>query len=483
MDSNKTSFYLLTDTHFVSKKSWVEGEPINGRERGDQIALKASPEILDEFIKKIIADTDTDTVIFTGDNVNNGDMNSHYDFRERLDRLKAAGKKVYVTTATHDYCGEGDDENIFHSCVYTETGTEPTPFMRKAELFDFYAAYGPEQAVSLHRESGSYAVKLCDAVKLIMINDNGNGRSHCGLFEDGVRWLTAEIDSSNEEGEFVLLAVHHPVISPFEVYRHMVDFEMYGGYKELSELMCEKNVRVVFTGHTHLQNIREYKGSNGNSFYDISTIALVNAAGKMRKVTIDTESGECEITSIGIDALDGVDLKSESVYSHLYHLNMPGALETLVPLANENYDEFLVKARGLLPVDMLGKHRLIGKWAFRKLAGAKLKFFMKFGKTKKLLTPEQREQIRGEALLPVVLEILRCIFPGNAPYTPDTAENIVISGVARRLDRIVNRFRIKKVLGLIPPGSSLEEMAQDFLYNNRTGSDDEITINLRGSGA
>ena len=92
MDSKKASFYLLTDSHFVSKKSWVEGEPINGRERGDQIALKASPEILDEFINKIIADTGTDTVIFTGDNVNNGDMFSHYDFRESLERLVSAGK-------------------------------------------------------------------------------------------------------------------------------------------------------------------------------------------------------------------------------------------------------------------------------------------------------------------------------------------------------------------------------------------------------
>ena len=385
---------------------------------------------------------------------------------------------MYVTTATHDYCGEGDDENIFHSCVYTETGSEPTPFMRKAELFDFYADYGPKQATSVHRESGSYTVRLCDGAKLIMINDNGNGRSHCGLFEDGVEWLTKEIDEANAAGDFVLLAVHHPVISPFEVYRHMVDFEMYGGYRELSELMCEKNVRVIFTGHTHLQNIREYKGANGNSFYDVSTIALVNAAGKMRKVDLDTESGVCEITSIGFDSLGGVDLKGESAYKYLYHLNTPGAFETLIPLAAENYDEFLVKARGFLPVDKLGKHRLLGKWIFKKLNKAKLKFIMRFGRTKKLLTPEQREQIKNENLIDVVFEILRCLFPGNAPYTPDTAENIVISGAARRLDRIVKRFNIKKVQGLIPPGSSLEEMAQDFLYNNRTGDDNTITIKL-----
>ena len=128
----KTSFYLLTDTHFVSKRTWVEGKPFTMRERGDQIALKASPEILDAFFEKILADKETDTVIFTGDNVNNGDMNSHEDFRAKIEKLVQAGKKVYVTTATHDYCGMGDDENFFTSSAYTETGTAPTPRMRAA---------------------------------------------------------------------------------------------------------------------------------------------------------------------------------------------------------------------------------------------------------------------------------------------------------------------------------------------------------------
>ena len=65
--SNKTTFYLLTDTHFMSPSIWVEGEPINRRERGDQIALKATPQILEAFFEKILADDEADTVIFTGD--------------------------------------------------------------------------------------------------------------------------------------------------------------------------------------------------------------------------------------------------------------------------------------------------------------------------------------------------------------------------------------------------------------------------------
>ena len=99
---NKSAFYLLTDCHYVSKSCWEVGESFTRREKGDQIVLKLSPEILDTFIDRIIADNETDSVLFLGDNVNSGDMNSHYEFRERLQKLKDAGKNVYITYATHD---------------------------------------------------------------------------------------------------------------------------------------------------------------------------------------------------------------------------------------------------------------------------------------------------------------------------------------------------------------------------------------------
>lgn len=472
----KAAFYLITDSHFVSKRSWTEGRPFTMRERGDQIALKASPEILDAFIDKILADEETDTVIFTGDNVNNGDIASHEDFRERLKRLADAGKNVYVTTATHDYCGMGDDENFFKACRYTETGTEPAPFMRKAELFDYYYDYGPKQAVSVHRESGSYSVKVGDCVRLVMINDNGNGRSHCGLFEDGVKWLGEQISEAKAAGEYVLLAVHHPVLPPWEVYRHMADFELYGGYRDLWKLMCEEGVRVVFTGHTHVQSIRKYTDGEGRWFVDVATIALVNAAGKMRRVTV--ENGVCDVVSVGIDSVPGLDTNGLSLYEYLFRLNLPGAAETLLKTAVTDYDKFLAMADGMLPVDKLKKHPALVKAACKKLLNMRLSTVAKFGKGYKDLTDEERRQAKEKKVADVMFGILRHIYPGNAPYTPDTVEYKSVIAAVRRADKLVHSFRIEKVESLIPPGSSLEEMARPFLYNDRTGDDDAITIEL-----
>ncbi len=474
----KTSFYLLTDTHYVSKRNWVDGKPFTMRERGDQIALKTSPEILEAFLEKVLADKDTDTVIFTGDNVNNGDMNSHEDFRARLAQLVQAGKKVYVTTATHDYCGMGDDENFFSSCVYTETGSEPTPSMRKAELFDYYYDYGPKQALSVHRESGSYIVQLGEGVRMVLINDNGNGRSHCGLFEDGVAWLTKQIKAAKDSGNYVLLAVHHPVIAPWETYRHLVEFELYGGYRELSKLMCETGVRVVFTGHTHVQNIRKYTDEAGRWFLDVSTTAAVSAKGKMRFVTVDADAGVCDVQSVGIERLPGVDTGGLSAYDYLYGLNFAGRVEKFFPLLKTDFDRFLDETDGVLPAEKLRGHKTLAKLGLRFAASRKLSFAAKLGKSWRSLTPEQKKQAKETGLFDVLFVIFRHIYPGNAPYTPDTLEYMVLHALTQRADRFVEKHKIEKVQKLIPPGSSLTEIAEDFLYNNRTGDDDAIRFSL-----
>ncbi len=475
----KTSFYLLTDSHYVSKKNWVEGKPFTFRERSDQIALKATPEILDTFLDKVIADTETDTVLFTGDNINNCDMNSHYEFRERLERLVAAGKKVYVTYATHDYSGGGEDNNWFEGCRYTETGTEPLESMKRGGLFDFYYDYGPKQALSVHRESGSFTVQLGEGVRLIAIIDNGDGGGYCGLFEDGVEWLKSEIKSAKENGDYVLLATHHPVLPPWEVFRHVADYELYGGYRELCELMCEENVRVVFTGHTHIQNIKKYTDSEGRWLLDISTIAIANAAGKMRKITVDADEGVCDVTSIGIEKINGKDTGGLSAYEYLYPLNFPGIWEKLIPLMSSDYDSFLELAEGYLPVDKLKKLKPLVKLAGKKVQKIKLSSAAKLGRAWRELTPEQKTQAKNKKLTDTVYVILRHIYTGNAPFTPDTAEYKAVNGLASRADKIVNTLNIKKIKQIIPDGSSLREMAQDFLYNCRTGNDDEITFSLK----
>ncbi|MBR3620296.1 MAG: hypothetical protein IKN56_02220, partial [Clostridia bacterium] len=108
----------------------------------------------------------------------------------------------------------------------------------------------------------------------------------------------------------------------------------------------------------------------------------------------------------------------------------------------------------------------------------KLSTLAKLGGGKKRLSKEQFAYSKTVKVIDTAFAVCRHIFPGNAPYPQDTAENIVIGAAASKLDRIVSKFKIEALQKVIPPGSSLSVMAQDFLCNTRTGDDDSITINL-----
>ena len=477
--SSPHSFYILTDTHYVSKRNFLpESKSFERRERGDQIALRASAEILQSFFEKILADPETDTVLITGDLVNNGDVNSHEDFIKELKALTDAGKRVFVTTATHDYCGMGDDENFFSSCRYTEDGTEPIPHVRKCELAGLYHDFGPAQSSGVDAESGSYSVKLFEGVRLIALNDNGNGRSHCGLFDEGFAWLENEINKANAAGEKVLLAVHHPVIPPWDVYAHLVDFEVFGGYKRLWKLMCEKGVRVIFTGHTHVQNIRKYTDEEGRYFYDVSTTALVTTAGNMRKVTVDTDKNTCEVESVRIDRINNFDTGGKTFSDYVYHLNFIGRIQDALPLANRDWDAFLQTAAGPLPVDKLKAHKGLTKFGIRRLEKLKLKTVARFGKKYGGMTKEEYKAIGDEKALPKLFEIGAHVFSGNAPFSPETTEYKAFMGTVKRVERILQRVKPDLLQKIVPEGQTLSDVAEPFLYNNRTGDDDHIIIQL-----
>lgn len=467
--------YVLTDTHYVSKRLWEEGDPINNREKGDQIALKCTPEILDSFFDKIIADPDTPHVLITGDLVNNGTKIGHEDFRKALKKLTDTGKKVYVVPATHDYCGENEngDENIFHATRYTATGTEPTERVSRPEIDHLYDDFGPNYADSIDSESFSYSMCPEKGYRLIVINDNGNGRSHCGLFDEGFRWLAEEIAKAKKNGERVLLAAHHPVLPPWEVYRQAADFECFGGYETLKKLMCETGTRVVFTGHTHVQNIRKYTDAQGRFFFDVSTTALCSAAGKMRLV--DCEDDVCRVSSVGIEKLNGVDTKGKSAYEYIYGLNFAGAFENAFPYALTDWDKFVDGAKGLLGEGLLRDKEKLMKKGMKLLTTAKMSFIAKIGGKNCGLSKEEKAALKNVNVSEVLFNILRHVFPGNGVYTPDTPEYKALVGVLKRADKVLELIRFdrnKFVQGM----GTLEETAIPFLYNDRTGDDDAITF-------
>ena len=101
-----TKLTFIADTHHYSKTLGITGRQYFLRAGSDQKCLVETDEIIDAAFEKIAA-SDTDAVMIAGDVTNNGEMVSHLEFREKLYKLKGK-KRVYLITATHDWCCDGN---------------------------------------------------------------------------------------------------------------------------------------------------------------------------------------------------------------------------------------------------------------------------------------------------------------------------------------------------------------------------------------
>lgn len=464
----KLQFYVMADNHYFSKKLWVDGPRIESRSHTDQVLIKESPEVNEAFFRLIENDSETDTVVLIGDLINLGERICHEEFTARLRRLQQNGKRVLVLTATHDYNGCGEDENGFVATGYYADDTYHVPCTRRHELDEIYRPFGRGQADSEY--DMSYSINI-DGYRFILLNDDGNGHTDCGLDDNGNEWLENELIKAGQNNEPVLLFTHHPVITPYPVYEAVAPTEMYGRHEILKQILMKYGVKVVFTGHTHVHTVRKITDGQ-NELYDVGTTAVVSAYGKIRKVTL--ENGIADIRTVDLpEVIEGIPGGSRQIAESCFG----GYYRRLIDTAITDYDAFIKLGHGLIPADKAKKYRFVIKPALKTFSSVNMSFAGKVGRKYSGLTKAECRQHKNEKLIDVVFVILDHFFQGDAPYTPDTYEYKVIRGALMRGDRIMKTVGIslsKYINGI----DSLWALAEPLVHNTRTGCDREIRINL-----
>ena len=115
---------FIADTHHYSKTLGTSGRQYELRSGSDQKCLAETGEIIDAAFEKI-ANSDTDFVLIAGDVSNDGELVSHIEFKKKLDRL-AKKKKIYLITATHDWCCDENPRKFDGDTVSNDVETMPS---------------------------------------------------------------------------------------------------------------------------------------------------------------------------------------------------------------------------------------------------------------------------------------------------------------------------------------------------------------------
>lgn len=261
---------FIADTHHYSETLGTEGRQYELRSGSDQKCLAETGAVIDAAFEQIGC-SDTDFVLIAGDVSNDGEMVSHQEFREKLYKLSEK-KKVYLITATHDWCNDLNPRRYVGNYVYNDV-----PTMTAKELPVFYADFGPGDAISrftTHIGTCSYVVQLSDNVRLLALNDDKNEHNHAGFTEAHFCWIEEQLAKAKADNCLMIGMEHHllvPHISPLITGGStcVADREY------VASRLADAGLKYMFVGHSHIQNTDSFKSAKGNVITEVNVGSLV----------------------------------------------------------------------------------------------------------------------------------------------------------------------------------------------------------------
>ncbi|MBN3907792.1 MAG: metallophosphoesterase [Nostoc sp. NMS1] len=210
-----------------------------------EVSISAFQSVLEHLIQ-----LDLDFLLLPGDLTQHGEPENHAWLQQCLAQLPFP---VYVVPGNHDVpVLLADRQSIAF-----------------ADFPYYYTKCGYEDPQQIY-----YVRQLLPGVKLIGLNSNffnDQGEQVGYLDTKQLRWLEEVLAASIDE--LVLVMVHHNVVEhlPNQSNHPLANRYMLANSAELLQLLRRYGVKLVFTGHLHVQDIAYSDG-----VYDITTGSLVS---------------------------------------------------------------------------------------------------------------------------------------------------------------------------------------------------------------
>jgi 3',5'-cyclic AMP phosphodiesterase CpdA len=203
-----------------------------------------------ESVLEHLTQLNLDFLLLPGDLTQHGEPENHDWLQERLAKLPFP---AYVVPGNHDVpVLMADEQSIaFRDFPY------------------YYRKYGYSNPEQLY-----YTCQVLPGVKLIGLNSNSfneEGKQIGRLDAKQLQWLEDVLAASGND--VVLVMIHHNVVEhlPNQLRHPMANRYMLENAPELLQLLRRYGVRLVFTGHLHVQDV-----AYSNGVYDITTGSLVS---------------------------------------------------------------------------------------------------------------------------------------------------------------------------------------------------------------
>jgi len=278
-------FSVISDPHVYDASLGSSGSAFERTMNFDRNLLLNSQDLIDYAINEIIA-SEVNFVLICGDLTKDGELINHMIVAEKLKKLTDAGIAVYVVPGNHDI-------NNPDAVRYNGDNTEPVLSITANDFAHIYENFGFKSAITRDDDSLSYVAEPVEGLWLLAMDDcryrenipEGHEIVSGKMSQKTINWITSVLRSAEDNNKAVIAMMHHGVVEHWKGQRKLHPDSLIQDYVGFGNFLSSWNVRTVFTGHYHAQDIT-HSENNRKNIYDIETGSLVTAPCPIRFVDI-----------------------------------------------------------------------------------------------------------------------------------------------------------------------------------------------------
>jgi UDP-2,3-diacylglucosamine pyrophosphatase LpxH len=289
---------VVSDLHVFDPMLGTSGSAFEEYLSGSRKLIAESEEILKSLIQVILSE-DVEIVLVTGDLTKDGEHASHTMLAEYLGLLENAGKQVFVIPGNHDI-------NNLNSVGYSGADTNPVPSTSAGEFEEIYYDYGYGEALSRDTASLSYIVEprkglwimAMDSCRYEDIPSTGGGFS-----ESTLQWILSALERARSRNITVFGMMHHGLVNHFNAQSLFFPEYIIDDWKGVSDDFADMDMKIVFTGHFHAQDIVKGASDNGGFLFDVETGSMITYPCPLRIIQLKA-GGQLIISSRRISEIN-----------------------------------------------------------------------------------------------------------------------------------------------------------------------------------
>lgn len=305
----------MADGHIALGSTLANTEKYRALRSSGRKMIAESEAIFDRQLQEVRR-LRPDVLLLSGDLTKDGERLCHEAIARKLGALKKDLPDLHICLCPGNHDINNPDGFNFR------TG-ESMNSVSPEQFFDLYRETVFEDHGILERYhpetgqagDGSYAARPKEGFTILVLNSccctadvtfSGEDRAegHGLLTAPLMEWALGQIQEADARGDVVIGMMHHNLLPHYTLQMVLTKQYLIPYWEPIAEAFADAGMHLIFTGHSHKQDVAKLVTKRGNAIFDIDTGAAVTFPSPMRSITVSGTPRQFQVRGETIEHLD-----------------------------------------------------------------------------------------------------------------------------------------------------------------------------------